>query len=132
VVDTTVPLATAIGGRPTTTVGVWHGSAAQQTRALLPGGVGVVSALHSVSAATLTALDRRLDEDVLVCGDRREDKRRASALIERIPGLRCVDCGALELSRFTEQFTPVLISVNRRYKTHAGLRVVGLTRGSLA
>jgi hypothetical protein len=126
VVDATVPLATAVGGKPTATVGVWHGSAAQQADALVPDAVSVVSALHTVSAATLTDLDRALDEDVLVCGNRRADKHRAAALIERIPGLRCVDCGRLELSRFTEQLTPVLISINSRYKTHAGIRILGL------
>lgn len=60
-VDATVPLATALGGRPTATIGVWHGSAAQQARTLVPEGVRIVSALHTVSAATLTDLDHDLD-----------------------------------------------------------------------
>ena len=126
VLDATVPLATAIGGRATATIGVWHGSAAQQAKALLPEGVRVVSGLHTVSAATLTDLDHELDEDVLLAGERREDKQRIARMIERIPGLRCVDCGRLELSRFTEQLTPLLISINSRYKTHAGIRILGL------
>ncbi len=128
-VDATVPLATALGGRPTATIGVWHGSAAQQARALVPDGVRVVSALHTVSAATLTDLDHDLHEDVLICGDKREDKRRVAAIVERVPGLRCVDCGRLELSRFTEQLTPLLISINSRYKTHAGVHIVGIADG---
>jgi NADPH-dependent F420 reductase len=125
-VDATVPLATAVGGRPTATIGVWHGSAAQQARALVPEGVRVISALHTVSAATLTDLEHDLHEDVLICGDKRDDKRRVAALIERVPGLRCIDCGRLELSRYTEQLTPLLISINGRYKTHAGIHIVGI------
>ncbi|MFZ0972402.1 MAG: NADPH-dependent F420 reductase [Solirubrobacteraceae bacterium] len=125
-VDATVPLATALGGRPTATIGVWHGSAAQQAKALVPEGVRVVSGLHTVSAATLTDLGHALHEDVLICGDRREDKRRVADIIERVPGLRVIDCGRLELSRFTEQLTPLLISINGRYKTHAGIHIVGI------
>jgi NADPH-dependent F420 reductase len=125
-VDATVPLATALGGRPTATIGVWHGSAAQQAKALVPDGVRVVSALHTVSAATLTDLGHALHEDILICGDRREDKRRVAEIIARVPGLRVIDCGRLELSRFTEQLTPLLISINGRYKTHAGIHIVGI------
>lgn len=125
-VDATVPLATALGGRPTATIGVWHGSAAQQAKSLVPEGVRVVSALHTVSAATLTDLNHELREDVLVCGDRREDKRRVADIVEQVPGLRVIDCGRLELSRFTEQLTPLLISINGRYKTHAGIHITGI------
>jgi predicted dinucleotide-binding enzyme len=67
-----------------------------------------------------------LDEDVLVCGDAREDKREAALLIERIDGLRCVDCGPLEMSRTTESLTALLIGVNARYKVHTGIRLAGL------
>jgi 8-hydroxy-5-deazaflavin:NADPH oxidoreductase len=107
-------LATAIGGRPTRTVDVWQGSAAQQAQELVPTGVSVVSALHTVSAQHLGDLHHVLDEHVLVCGDRREDKQTVVRLLERIPGLRCIDCGRLELARFTEQLTPLLISINGR------------------
>ncbi len=125
-IDATVPLAAAFGGRATRTLGVWQGSAAQQAAELVPEGVGVVSALHTVSGAHLAELDAPLDEDVLVCGDRRADKERAAALIERIDGLRCVDCGRLEQARLTEQLTALLIAINSRYKTRAGIRVTGL------
>ena len=125
-VDATVPLAAAIGGRATRTLGVWQGSAAQQALDMAPEGVRVVSALHTVGAAALADLDAELDEDVLVCGDSKEDKRAAVAIIGRIPGLRCVDCGRLEMSRYTEQLTAMLISINARYKTHAGIRITGL------
>jgi 8-hydroxy-5-deazaflavin:NADPH oxidoreductase len=125
-VDATVPLAPAVGGRPTRVVGVWQGSAAQQAAELVPGGVRVVSALHTVSAATLGDLDRDLDEDVLVCGDRREDKQRVADLIHLIPGLRCVDAGKLESARIAESLTALLIGINGRYRTHAGMRVTNL------
>jgi NADPH-dependent F420 reductase len=128
-VDATVPLATAVGGRPARTVGVWQGSAAQQAQELAADGVGVVSALHTVSAALLTDLEHDLDEDVLVCGDRKDDKRRVAELLRRVPGLRCVDCGRLEMSRFTEQLTPLLIGVNVRHKVRAGIRLTGLPAG---
>ena len=61
-----------------------------------------------------------------MCGDAREDKREAAQLIERIDGLRCVDCGRLEMSRITESLTALLIAVNSRYKAHAGVRLTGL------
>ncbi len=125
-IDATVPLAAAISGRATRMLGVWQGSAAQQAAEMAPEGVRVVSALHTVSAAKLNELDRALDEDVLVCGDARADKREAALLIERIEGLRCVDCGRLEVSRTTESLTALLIGVNARYKVHAGIRLAGL------
>jgi 8-hydroxy-5-deazaflavin:NADPH oxidoreductase len=125
-VDATVPLAAAVSGRATRVLGVPQGSAAQQAAEMVPEGVRVVSALHSVGAPTLADLDHDLDEDVLVCGDRRADKREAAELIERIPGLRCVDCGRLEMSRITESLTALLISVNGRYRSHAGIRLTGL------
>jgi NADPH-dependent F420 reductase len=125
-VDATVPLAAAVGGKATRVLGVPQGSAAQQAAEMAPDGVRVVSALHTVAASTFGDLDHALDEDVLVCGDRRADKREAAALIQRIPGLRCVDCGRLEMARITESLTALLISVNGRYKAHAGIRLTGL------
>jgi NADPH-dependent F420 reductase len=126
VVDTTVPLAAAVSGRATRTIGVWQGSAAQQAAEMVPDGVRVVSALHTVSAALLSDLDHDLDEDVLVCGDRREDKQVVMELVERIPGLRAVDAGRLEMARIAESLTPLLISINVRHKTHAGVKITGL------
>jgi NADPH-dependent F420 reductase len=125
-VDATVPLATAVGGRARRTLGVWQGSAAQQAQELVPDGVRIVSAFHTVSAHHLADLDHQLDEDVLICGDRRADKAQLAALIERIEGLRPVDCGPLELARFTEQLTPLIISINARHKAQAGIKITGL------
>jgi len=125
-IDASVPLAAAVGGKATRMLGVWQGSAAQQTREMAPEGVRVVSGLHTVSATTLKDLEHPLDQDVLLCGDSRDDKREAAELLERIPGLRCVDCGRLEMARTTESLTALLIAVNARYKTHAGVRLTGL------
>jgi len=125
-IDATVPLAAAVGGKATRMLGVWQGSAAQQALEMAPDGVRVVPALHTVSAASLSDLEHQLDQDVLVCGDARADKREAAALIELIDGLRCVDCGRLEMSRTTEALTALLIAVNSRYKVHAGVRITRL------
>jgi NADPH-dependent F420 reductase len=125
-VDCTVPLAAAVSGKATRSLGVWQGSAAQQAQEMAPDGVTVISALHTVSAPVLADLDADLREDVLVCGDRKADKARVAELIELIDGLRCVNAGALEMARIVEQLTPMLISINARYKTHAGIRVTGV------
>jgi len=124
-VDTTVPLAAAISGKATRTIGVWQGSAAQQAQEMAPDGVTVVSALHTVSAPSLTG-DEALDEDVLICGDRKADKGRVAAVIELIDGLRAVNAGPLDQSRIVEPLTALLIGINSRYKTHAGIRITGL------
>jgi len=126
VIDATVPLAAAVSGRATRMLGVWQGSAAQQAQEMVPDGVRVVSALHTVSASTCGDLEHDLDEDVLVCGDAREDIRRVIALIERIDGLRGVDAGRLEMARITESLTALLISINVRHKAHAGIKITGV------
>ncbi len=125
-IDASVPLAAAVSGKATRMLGVWQGSAAQQAAEMAGEGVRVVSALHTVSAASLTDLEHPLEQDVLVCGDSRADKREAAELLERIEGLRCVDCGRLEMARTTEALTALLIAVNSRYKAHAGVRLTGL------
>ncbi len=126
VVDATVPLAAAVSGKATRTLGVWQGSAAQQAQEMVPEGVRVVSAFHTVSASHLSDLDHELDEDVLICGDKRDDTARVIELVSRIDGLRAVDCGRLEMARIVEQLTALLISINVRNKVQAGIRITGL------
>jgi hypothetical protein len=125
-VDCTVPLAAAVGGKATRALGVWQGSAAQQAQEMVPAGVTVVAALHTLSAPTLADPSAELDEDVLLCGDRKADKARVARLIEEIRGLRAVNAGPLEMARIVEQLTPLLISINVRYKVHTGIRITGL------
>jgi NADPH-dependent F420 reductase len=130
-VDATVPLAAAVGGRATRTIGVWQGSAAQQAQEMAPRGVAVVSGLHTVSANLLSDPGEEIDEDVLLAGDDRKAKSEVAELIERIPGLRAVDCGDLEAARIIEQLAALLISVNKRHKIkHSGIRLTGLPAGS--
>jgi len=125
-VDATVPVAAAVGGRATRVLGVPQGSAGQQAQEMAPEGVQVVSALHTVSAAALGDLDHELDEDVLIAGDAADAKRAVAELIGRIPGLRPVNAGRLEVARLIEGITPLLISVNARYRTTAGVKLTGL------
>jgi NADPH-dependent F420 reductase len=128
-VDCTVPLAAAVSGKATRSLGVWQGSAAQQAQEMVPEGVTVIAALHTVGAPTLADADAELDEDVPICGDRKADKARVARLVELIPALRAVNAGPLEMARIVEQLTPMLISVNSRYKAHAGIRLTGLPDG---
>jgi NADPH-dependent F420 reductase len=122
-VDATNPLAAAVSGRATRLLGVPQGSAGQQAQEMAPEGVEVVSAFNTISAPVCSDVEQVLDEDVLIAGDSREAKRRVAALVRLIPGLRPVDCGRLELARYIEGITPLLISVNARNKTHAGIRL---------
>ena len=125
-VDATVPLAVAVGGRVTRTIQVWEGSAAQAARDLLPG-VPVLAAFHNVSASSLQDLAATPDCDVLVCGDDAAAKEKLFAAIRLISGLRPIDAGPLEMARVVEGMTALLIGLNRRYKTdHAGIRISGL------
>ena len=102
---------------------VAEGSAAQRAAALLPDSV-VVGAFHHVSAVLLLdpAADT-VDQDVLVLGDNRQATDLVQALAARIPGVRGVYAGRLRTCGQVEALTANLVSINRRYKAHAGLRV---------
>lgn len=126
VIDTTVPLASAVGGPATRMLGVWQGSAAQQTKELLPPGISVAAAFQNVSAEILAG-DQPIDCDVLVCSDDEKAKQVASELAARIPGARALNGGKLENARIIESLTALLIGLNIRYKVHsAGIRFTGL------
>lgn len=126
VCDTTTPLATAVGGRPTQVLRPWQGSAAEQAAALLPDGVRLVAGFHTVSAEPLTDLAEPLDADVLLCGDDAEAKAAVGAMVDLIPGSRWIDCGGLAMARVLEPITAVLISVNRKYRLRgSGVRLTG-------
>ena len=126
VMDATSPLATAVGGRAWQVLRPWHGSAAEQASALLGEGPRVVAAFHTIAAHALADIEHPLDSDVLVCGDDDDAKTVIGGLIDDIPDLRWIDCGALSMARITETLTPLLINVNRRYKIKdSGFRIVG-------
>jgi len=102
---------------------VEEGSAAQQAQALLPDST-VVGAFHSVSAVLLDDPDvTSVDTDVLVLGDVREATDLVQALADAIPGVRGVYAGRLRNAHQIEALTANLISINRRYKAHAGVRL---------
>ncbi len=102
---------------------VEEGSAAQQAASVLPDST-VVAAFHHISAVLLLddSVDS-IDTDVLVLGDNRDATDAVQALASRIPGIRGVYGGRLRNAGQVEAFTANLISMNRRYKAHAGIRV---------
>jgi 8-hydroxy-5-deazaflavin:NADPH oxidoreductase len=124
-VDTTVPLAASVGDKPTRTLGVWQGSAAQQAAELVPEGVVVVAAFHNVSAELLK-LDDPIECDVIVCSDDKKAAAQIRNLARKIPGIRAIDGGKLENARVVEQITALLIGLNIRHKGHSGIRITGL------
>ena len=100
-----------------------EGSAAQQAAALLPGS-RVTAAFHHLSAVLLQDPEvAEIDTDVMVLGENRADTDLVQALAGRIPGMRGVFAGRLRNAHQVESLVANLISVNRRYKAHAGLRV---------
>jgi 8-hydroxy-5-deazaflavin:NADPH oxidoreductase len=125
-IDVTVPLEAAVGGRPARTLGIWAGSAAEQCAELAPAGVQVVSAFHNVGAAALADLEHEVECDVIVCGDDKSAKERTRPLVEAIPGCRYIDGGSLANSRTVEAMTALLIGINIRYKAHTGIRITGI------
>lgn len=127
VVSLVVPLQFGKGGPHA--IQVEEGSAAEQAQALAPE-ARVVGAFHNLSAHELMDPDKDLGCDVIVCADDRAARREVMALAEKLRGVRAVDGGALAYSRYVEDFTALLISINRRYKTHSGIRITGLPAGT--
>jgi NADPH-dependent F420 reductase len=126
VIDTTVPLAAAVGGAATRMLGVWQGSAAEAAAELLPQGVSVAAAFHNLSAELLAG-DAAVECDVLVCSDDEKAKQMATELAGKIPGVRVLNGGKLENARIVESITALLVGLNIRYKVHtAGVRFTGL------
>jgi 8-hydroxy-5-deazaflavin:NADPH oxidoreductase len=128
-IDATVPLASSIGGRASRVLGVWQGSAAQQTAELVPKGVSVVGAFHNVSADVMNG-DDRVESDVLVCSDNPDATKVVIELAAKIPGVRAIDAGKLENARIIEQITALLVGLNIRHKGHSGIRITGLPETS--
>ena len=112
-------------GRGAVAVPVEAGSAAEEAQLLLPG-ASVVAAFQNVSAEELQEPDQEMEGDVVVCADNREAKALVMSLTEKIPNLRPVDGGSLANSKYVEQITPLLVNINRIYKVHSGIRIVGI------
>ncbi|MCF3965119.1 NADPH-dependent F420 reductase [Streptomyces fuscigenes] len=103
-----------------------EGSAAEQAAALLPGS-RVTAAFHHLSAVLLQNPDvEQIDTDVMVLGESRADTDLVQALAARIPGMRGVFAGRLRNAHQVESLVANLISVNRRYKAHAGVRLTDI------
>jgi NADPH-dependent F420 reductase len=127
-VDATVPLEAAIGGRVSRTIALWAGSAAEQAARHVPAGVRVVSAFHVLGAEALARLDAPVDCDVPICGGDSAAKAAVQELVAMIPGARAIDAGPLENSRLVESLAALLISLNIRHKAKSvGVRITGLT-----
>ena len=124
-IDATVPLAAAVGGRASRTLGVWQGSAAQQTAELVPKGVTVVAAFQNCSADSMNG-DDPVECDVIVCSDDANATQLVCELAAKIPGLRGIDGGKLENARIVEHVTALLVGLNIRHKGHGGIRITGL------
>ena len=101
-------------------------SAAEEAQEVLTDRTRVVAAFQTVSAVGLRALDKEIEDDVLVCGDVAEARKTAIRLIART-GLRGIDAGPLRNARTIEAMTGVLLQVNKAHSTkHAGIRITGL------
>ena len=120
VVDCVVPMAFDKQGAHV--IGVPEGSVAQQAAALLSDSF-VVGAFHHLSAVLLEDLTRTLEGDVLVVGDDRTATDTVQALADRLPGMRGIYAGRLRNAFQVEALTVSLVSINRRYKAHAGVRI---------
>jgi len=125
--STATALATAIGTTPVLSVASDLRSTdalslAQRTQDVLRG--PVVAGLHSLAAGKLA--HGRPDEDALVCGDDEEAKVLALELAAKVVAGRALDAGPLARARALEGMTAVIVSLNKRYKGHAGIRVTGL------
>ncbi|MGH3365695.1 MAG: NADPH-dependent F420 reductase [Nocardioidaceae bacterium] len=124
VVDVVNPV--GFDGRGPFGLDVPEGSAAQQAQAMLPG-ARVTAAFHHVSAVLLNDPEvTDIPLDVLVLGEDRADTDLARALADVIPGMRGVYGGRLRNAGQVEGLTANLIAINRRYKTHSGIRVTGI------
>ena len=123
VVDVVAPL-TFTKGRARA-VYVDEGSAAIQAQLLLPQSQ-VVAAFQNVSAVDLLVPDRVMEGDVVVCSDHQEAKQKVMELVKKIRALRPVDGDGLENARYLEEFTALLLNINRIYKCHSTIRIVGI------
>lgn len=123
VVDVVVPMEFYKGRASLVTVE--EGSAAEQAQAILPGST-IVSAFHTTSAVDLLVPERPLGSDVVVCADDRTAKDTVIRLAEKIDGVRPVDGGGLSNTRFVEGLTVLLMDINRIYRAHSAIRVIGI------
>jgi hypothetical protein len=127
--DATGPLASCIGGSATKYIDLPEGSAAERAQSILPD-AKVICAFNNISQTWWMQLDEPIDCDCLICGNDKEAKALVTPLIEKVPGIKVVDCGALERACIIEKITPLLIGLNIKNKCQfGGIRITGLGKG---
>lgn len=98
---------TAVGGSPTRFIDLMEGSAAERTEKILEGtGAKVVCAFCNVSNSHLANILEKIECDCLIAGNDNDAKKEAAKIINKIPGLKTIDCGVLEKARIIEKITP--------------------------
>ena len=112
-------------GKGASAVEVEAGSAAQEAQDMLPDSQ-VVAAFQNASAEELLDPSVPMEGDVVVCSDHPEAKKLVMELAGKIKDLRGVDGGSLANAKYVEQLTPLLVNINRIYKIHAGIKIVGV------
>ena len=112
-------------GKGASAVEVGAGSAAQEAQDMLPESQ-VVAAFQNVSAEELLEPNITMEGDVVVCSDHPAAKKIVLDLADQIKDLRGVDGGSLTNAKYVEQITPLLININRIYKTHSSIKIVGI------
>jgi len=112
-------------GKGASAVEVEAGSAAQEAQEILPDSQ-VVAAFQNASAEELLDPNVTMEGDVVVCSDHADAKKLVLGLAGKIKNLRGVDGGGLANAKYVEQITPMLVNINRIYKSHAGIRIVGV------
>ena len=104
---------------------VAEGSAALEIQAILPGSV-IVAGFQTISAQDLLEANKPLDSDVIVCGNNKTAKEMVMGLAEKISGVRAINGGGLTNAEFVENLTPLLLNLNRLYKTRSAIRITGI------
>ena len=123
VIDTVVPLEFDKG--KITALIVEEGSASQQAQAALPE-ARVIGAFQNLSAKELMAIEHPVPADVVVCGDHADAKKAVMEIAESIEGVRAIDGGALANARYVEDITALLANINKIYKAHSSIKIVGV------
>ena len=106
-------------------IAVEEGSAAQEARALVPQ-AKVVSAFHHLDGTELQKIEKPMQGDVIVCADHKGAKKRVMELVEEIEYVRALDGGGLANARYLEAWTVLLLHINKIYKAHSGVRIIGV------
>jgi hypothetical protein len=126
--DATGPLESCIGGSATKYIDLPEGSAAERSQSILAD-AKVICAFNNISQTWFMQLGEPIDCDCLICGNDQAAKDLVAPLIEKIPGVKVIDCGKLERACIIEKITPLLIGLNIKNRCQfGGIRITGLDR----